>query len=125
MHCHAKVGSMFAVARQPIPPIIEEVIVYLGGEIAVADYKTTGSDELAEEVSERVADRSAVLMANHGILAVGKDVDAALENALLTERTAEVAYGARMLGGIVDLPVETLTNFTNIYGYLRSKTWAP
>jgi L-fuculose-phosphate aldolase len=125
MHCHARAASMFAVARQPIPPVIEEVIVYLGGDVPVAEYRTTGSDDLAEEVSRHVGDRSAVLMANHGLLAVGRDVDDALHNALLAERTAEVVHGARMLGGIVPLPEETVTNFSNIYGYLRANTWLP
>lgn len=125
LHCHATTASMFAVARRPVPAVIEEVIVYLGGEIPVAGYEPTGSDELAEEVARHVADRSAVLMANHGLLAVGKDVEDALHNALLAERTAAVVYGAEVLGGIVPLPEETVANFTNIYGYLRSRTWRP
>ncbi len=125
LHCHATTASMFAVAQQPVPAVIEEVIVYLGGEIPVAAYRPTGSDELAEEIAGHVADRSAALMANHGLLAVGKDVEDALHNALLVERTAAVVYGARVLGGIVPLPAETIANFTNVYGYLRSKTWRP
>ena len=43
MHCHAKYCTMFALTRQPIPAVIEEVVVYLGGDVPVADYKTTGT----------------------------------------------------------------------------------
>jgi L-fuculose-phosphate aldolase len=125
LHCHATTASMFAVARRPVPAVIEEVIVYLGGEIPVAAYQPTGSDALAEEIAGHVGDRSAALMANHGLLAVGKDVEDALHNALLAERTAAVVYGAQVLGGIVPLPEETVTNFTGIYRYLRSRTWRP
>lgn len=125
LHCHATTASMFAVARRPVPAVIEEVIVYLGGEIPVAAFKPTGSDELAEEIAGQVGDRSAVLMANHGLLAVGRDVEDALHNALLAERTAAVVHGALALGGIVPLPEETVANFANIYAYVRSRTWRP
>ena len=51
MHCHAKHCTMFALTRQPIPAVIEEFVVYVGGDVPVADYKTTGTDELADEVA--------------------------------------------------------------------------
>ena len=51
MHCHAKHCTMFALTRQPIPAVIEEFVVYVGGDVPVANYKTTGTDELAEEVA--------------------------------------------------------------------------
>ena len=73
MHCHAKFATMFALTRQPIPAVIEEFVVYVGGDVECADYRTTGTDELGEEVAKRVADRAAVLMANHGLFAVSKD----------------------------------------------------
>ena len=60
-------------ARRPIPAVIEEFVVYVGGDVPVAGYKTTGTDELADEVARHVGDRSAVLMANHGLFAVGKN----------------------------------------------------
>ena len=50
VHCHPGYGSMFALAQKPIPVCIEEGIVYLGGDIAVSEYRMTGSDELAAEV---------------------------------------------------------------------------
>ncbi|HEY8216301.1 MAG TPA: class II aldolase/adducin family protein, partial [Acidimicrobiia bacterium] len=66
MHCHAKHATMFALVREPIPAVIEEFVVYVGGDVPVANYQTTGTDDLAEEVAGWVGDRSAVLMANHG-----------------------------------------------------------
>ena len=63
---------MFAITHQPIPCVIEEVDVFVGGDVPVANYEFTGSQELADEVSKWVGDRAAVLMANHGLLTVGK-----------------------------------------------------
>jgi len=115
MHCHAMFATMFAIVRQPIPCVIEEFDVYVGGDVPVADYQMTGSDALAEEVSNRVADRGAVLMANHGLLCVGKNPVDVLKVARLVERTAQIIWGARMLGNVVPLPDATLEQFAPVY----------
>jgi len=115
MHCHAMFATMFAIVRQPIPCVIEEFDVYVGGEVQVADYQMTGSDALAEEVSNRVADKGAVLMANHGLLCVGKNPLDVLKVAKLVERTAQIIWGARLLGDLVPLPDTTLKQFAPVY----------
>lgn len=115
MHCHAMFATMFAIVRQPIPCVIEEFDVYVGGDVPVADYQMTGSDALAEEVSNRVADRGAVLMANHGLLCVGKNPVDVLKVAKLVERTAQIIWGARLLGNLAPLPDATLEQFAPVY----------
>ena len=124
VHCHPPHASMFAVSHTPIEACIEEVIVYVGGDVPVADYRTTGTDELAEEVVRHLADRGAVLMANHGLLCVGKSPGDALHTALVVEHTARIVWGAERLGGVVPLPAEISANFTNIYGIIRGM-WTP
>ena len=119
IHSHAKHCTMFAVTRKPIPCVIEEFDVYVGGEVPVAEYRMTGSDELGDEVSNWVGDRAAVLMANHGLLTVGKDPHDAMKIALLCERTAEIIIGAQRLGDLVPLPQETLDRFAPIYKMMR------
>jgi L-fuculose-phosphate aldolase len=121
IHSHAKYATMFAITRRPIPCVIEEFDVYVGGEVPVADYRLTGSDELGEEVSRHVAERGAVLMANHGLLTVGKDLAGALKVARLVERTAEIVWGAQALGPVVPLPDETMKRFAPIYKALRGR----
>ncbi len=124
VHCHPPHASMFAVAHRPIPASIEEVLIYVGGDIAVADYATTGTDELAAEVVRHLGDRGAVLMANHGLLCVGKSPSDALHTALVVEHTAKIMFGAHVLGGVVPLPNKIARDFAGIYGYVRS-TWSP
>jgi L-fuculose-phosphate aldolase len=120
MHCHAKHCTMFALTRQPIPAVIEEFVVYVGGDVPVAGYKTTGTDELADEVAGWVGDRSAVLMANHGLFAVGKNPADVMHIAGLVERTAEIVWGAQRLGEIVPLPEATNEQFAGYYRYGRT-----
>ncbi len=115
MHCHALYSSMFAINHQPIPCVVEEFDVYVGGEVPVAEYRLTGSSELAEEASRRLTDRGAVLMANHGLLCVGKSPADALKVARLVERTAQLVWGAKLLGTPVPLPESTRERFAPIY----------
>jgi L-fuculose-phosphate aldolase len=120
IHSHALFCTMFAITHTPIPCVIEEFDVYVGGEVPVASYKMTGSDELAEEAAKWLGERAAVLMANHGLLTVGKDPHDALKVAALVERTAQVVWGARLLGDLVPLPPETMEKFAPIYKLMRS-----
>ena len=123
VHCHAKYASMYAVAHQPIPAAIDEFVTYIGGEVPVCDYHQSGSDGLAEEVAARLGDRSAALMANHGMVAVGKNVEDALHSALVVEHNAQIMWGAAALGGVVELPEKARTDFKNVYDFIRNHMW--
>jgi L-fuculose-phosphate aldolase len=122
MHCHAKYCTMFALTRRAIPAVIEEVLVYLGGDVPVAEYCTTGSVELADEVSRHLADRAAVLMANHGLFVVAPTPQRSLELAQLVELTAEIVWGAMLLGEIVPLPDQIVEQFSSYYRMGRGRT---
>lgn len=123
IHSHPLYASMFAVAGEPIPAAIEEVIVFIGGDIEVCDYRMTGTEELGELVAEHLGDRSVTLMANHGMVAVGKSPDDALHASLVTERTAQIVWGARLLGKDNHVPPKTLEDFSNVYKLMREMTW--
>ena len=120
MHCHAKFATMFALTRTPIPACIEEFDVFVGGDVEVADYKTTGTEELAAEIASRVDKKAAVLMANHGLFAVSKTPKDVLHVAQLIERTAEIIHGARVLGEVVPLPDAVNKQFSGYYRYGRT-----
>lgn len=123
IHSHAPHASMFALVHEPIPAVIEEVVVYIGGDIPICEYKTTGTDELGEEVASKLADRSAALMANHGLVCIGKSPEDALHASLVVERTAQIVWGARALGQPVTIPDDVNANFANVYGFIRGELW--
>jgi L-fuculose-phosphate aldolase len=110
---------MFALVREPVPAIIEEVVVHVGGDVPVCEYRTTGTDELGEEVASRLHDRSAVLLANHGMVTIGTTPEKALHAAGVVERTAEIVWGARALGKAHPLPDKVNTDFANVYRFMR------
>lgn len=119
IHSHAVFATMFAVARQPIPAVVEEVAVYIGGDVPVCEYTMTGTDELGEVVAKSLADRGATLLANHGMVTVGASVEKALHNAAVVERTAKIVWGARMLGPLGEVPEENTDNFASVYRMIR------
>lgn len=121
IHSHPVHATMFAVARQPVPAAIEEVAVYIGGDIPVCDYVMTGTDELGDEVARRLADRAATLLANHGMVTVGSTPAAALHAALVVERTAHIVWGARLLGATHDLPAKVNDDFGGVYRFVREQ----
>ena len=106
-----------------IPAAIDEFIVYIGGEVRVCDYHPSGSDELAGAVAANLADRSATLMANHGLVCIGRSPDDALHAAKVVEHNAHIFWGARLLGGAVALPGKPVRDFTGVYQYVRGETW--
>jgi L-fuculose-phosphate aldolase len=121
VHCHARHASTFAVAHQPIPAAIDEFVLYIGREVPVCPYHPSGSDDLAAAVAEALADRSAALMANHGLVTLGGSVEDALHSALVVEHDAEIVWGARQLGGIVELPASARAHFAGIYQARRHR----
>jgi L-fuculose-phosphate aldolase len=121
IHSHPVHATMFAVARQPVPAAIEEVAVYIGGDVPVCDYTMTGTDELGDAVAARLADRAATLLANHGMVTVGATVERALHAAAVVERTAHIVWGARLLGEIHAVPAKVNADFAGVYRYMRDQ----
>jgi L-fuculose-phosphate aldolase len=103
VHAHPVFSSVIAVARQNIPPILDDQVACLGGEISVADYAPSGSQEMVRNVVLALGSRNAVLMANHGALSVGKNIREAITNCELLEKTAKVYVHALVIGKIIPL----------------------
>ena len=70
-------------------------------EIPLADYATFGSRELSEANLRGLASSTACLLANHGQLAVGADLESALKLAELVEEQAHCYWGTLAIGGPV------------------------
>jgi L-fuculose-phosphate aldolase len=119
IHSHAVHASAFAVARQPLPVAIDEFSIYVGGEVAVADYAPSGSDALGANAVAALADRGAALLANHGMVAVGRTPEEALRITAVVERTAQIVLAARSLGQAATVPDDVDRSFGSIYAMLR------
>jgi L-fuculose-phosphate aldolase len=120
IHSHPVWATMFAISHQSIPACIDEFAVYCGGDIRCTDYAASGTPEVGSNAVKALEGRAAALIANHGLVAVGPRPDKVLHVTALVERTAQIAWGARALGGPVPIPDDVNTNFAGVYTYLRA-----
>jgi L-fuculose-phosphate aldolase len=120
IHSHPVWATMFAIAHQPIPACIDEFAIYCGGDIRCSEYAASGTPEVGSNAVKALEGRAAALIANHGLVAVGPRPDKVLHVTALVERTAQIAWGARALGGPVPIPEDVNTNFAGVYSYLRT-----
>jgi|YNPNPStandDraft_1061719.scaffolds.fasta_scaffold16375_3 L-fuculose-phosphate aldolase len=118
LHTHSTYASVLAVLRRPLPPILEELVIFLGGTVEVAEYGAAGSEELIEKTIKALSDRSAVLLANHGAVSVGRDLQRAFDTALIVEQAAHIYLAASSVGTPTLLPQETIELQRSMYEYL-------
>ena len=108
MHTHSAFATAVAVAGLDMPPIIDEMVLTVGGEVKVAEYAFPSSEALAANVRDALGGRNAALMRNHGVVGVGADLREALKVCELVEHAARVMVYASMLGGATSLPSDVL-----------------
>lgn len=90
LHTHPVASSVFGVLRQPIPAITDEIAQAIGGEISVAEYALPGTETLADNTVKALGEKNACLLANHGAVCVGKDLNACFKAAMVLETGAEI-----------------------------------
>jgi len=115
IHAHTIYTSILSVTRESLPPILEEMALYVGGDVKVADYAPFGSRELAENAVEALRNRKAAILANHGVVACGVDLDDALEVLELVERAAQIYVYSRLLGRVTTLPVDVVEHQRKVF----------
>jgi L-fuculose-phosphate aldolase len=120
VHVHPVFCSVIAVTGMDIPPLIDEQVIYIGGEIKVAEYAFPGTPELAKNAVSALGPRNAVILANHGSLSVGRDMREALTFCELAEEMAKIYISALSLGKVNPLSAEVVelekAFFASIYG---------
>ncbi len=104
VHTHSPCATSFAAARKPIPECLIEMRFFLGGEVPCAGYAKPGTADVAVRCAEVLEGHGGCLMANHGALAVGKDLDEAFLRAEYIEDAAKITLLSMGLGGPVLLP---------------------
>jgi L-fuculose-phosphate aldolase len=97
VHTHAPMATALSCVLDELPCVHYEMLL-LGGTVRVAPYATFGSPELAQAVLDALDGRTAALMANHGAVTHGPDVDGAVRATELLEWACTVYWRARALG---------------------------
>jgi L-fuculose-phosphate aldolase len=97
VHTHSHYATVLSTLIDELPPI-HYAIHALGGAVRVARYETFGTDALAAAVTEAMEGRRAALMANHGAIVAGRDLEHAVHLAVTLEWLAGIYYDAIVAG---------------------------
>ncbi len=102
VHSHSPYATTFAAARREIPAVHYVLALLVGpgrDTLRVAPYATFGTDELARNAVATLDADQAVLLANHGAIAVAGSLTSALGRAERIEELAMLAWRAEQIGG--------------------------
>jgi L-fuculose-phosphate aldolase len=104
VHTHATYATILSIARRSIPSCHYMVAVFGGTDIRCAEYATYGTKALAENAVKALKDRNGCLLANHGMIAAGDNLDKAMWLAVELETIAKQYFNTLLIGGPVILP---------------------
>ena len=120
VHTHSKFATAIACMGWELPAV-HYLIGMAGHRVRCTGYATYGSEELAKKALETIGDSNAVLLANHGLIALGEDVDRAFSTAEHLEFVSEVYYLTKTLGTPNILSDENMDEVMKKFGTFRYK----
>jgi L-fuculose-phosphate aldolase len=117
VHTHSPHATTLAVLGMTIPAVHYNIAMLGTTEIQVAAYATYGTDQLAKNVRDAFPPPArAVLLANHGLVAVGESLKQAADGAEMVETVAGLYYRALAIGKPNILTDEQMAEVMAKYG---------
>ncbi len=111
VHTHSVFATTIACMGWELPAV-HYLVGFSGYKVPLAAYATFGTDELARNTADALGSFNAVLMANHGLLAVGPSLLRAFTTAEEVELVAQIYVRAKAMGEPVILPREEMDKIT-------------
>ena len=115
IHTHSINASSIAAARKDIPPILDDMVQIVGGSIRITEYALPGSKQMAKNAVKKLENRNATILANHGPVCLGRNLNEALITSQIVEKTAKVFIDTQALGGPVCLTNEDVDLMRKFY----------
>ena len=107
LHAHPTHACAFAVNGKPVlSTMLAESVVSLGAEIPMVSYARPKSPESTQVLTRALRESDVLVMENHGVLAVGPDLETAYLRLELVEHLATIQFKATQLGGVRTIPTE-------------------
>lgn len=120
VHTHSRYATAFAAVGKPIPCVLTAMGDEFGGAIPCAGFALIGDEAIGKLVVESIGSSPAVLLRKHGVFTIGKDANAAVKAAVMTEDTAATVWMAMQIGDPQEIAPEDVKRlhdrYTNIYG---------
>ncbi len=97
VHTHSAYATTFACLNREIPAV-HYLVGFAGRKVPIAPYATFGTKKLAENIKSAIGNYNAVLLANHGLVAIGSTLTQAFNTAEEIEFVARLCYQAESIG---------------------------
>lgn len=118
VHTHSPAAMALAALGLDLPPILHGLIAACGGGIVTAPYARGATEEMALLTAEPLRHRSACLLRNHGVLAIGPTVEHAYNAASVVEGVADAYLRALPYGPVPEVPEDDVIR-------IRDTQWTP
>jgi len=115
VHAHPVFATSFAIAGKEIKTNLAGEARAVLGEPVKARYALMGTQKLADVVAEVSLDGNVILMENHGVIAVGKNLLEAYDRMEVLEASAKMTFITGFLGGGKELSKEELKSIDNLF----------
>ncbi len=99
VHTHQMNASTVAAAQREVPPILDDMAQIIGPSVRVAAYALPSTKKITKKTVKALKGRNAALMANHGAVCVGRDLDEAFVVCQVLEKACKAFIEAEFLGG--------------------------
>lgn len=119
VHTHQVYATTIACMNWELPAV-HYLVGFSGNKVPLAKYATFGSQELADNIIQAIGNYNACLMANHGIVTVGKDIASAYAAAESLEFVSQLYYQTKSVGNPVllsDPEMENVIRKFQTYGH--------
>ena len=104
IHTHPPSASTVAAARREVPPVLDDMAQIIGPTVRVADYARSSTRKMNKVALKALKGRMACLLANHGAVCIGRDLEEAFVVSQVLEKACRVFIEAEFLGGAKSIP---------------------
>lgn len=125
-HAHSVFGKTWSTMRRPLDPLTQDACAFYGDHAVFADYGGVAYDvEEGKRIAHALGGNKAVILANHGLLTVGKtSVDEAAWWFITMERSCQVQLTAEAAGTPVPIDADQAATTERQVGHPKSGWWS-
>ncbi|MGI9524331.1 MAG: class II aldolase/adducin family protein [Hyphomicrobiaceae bacterium] len=116
VHAHPTFCTALAIARKDIPAVHYMMAAFGGNSVRCSDYATFGTEELSKTALAALEGRTACLLANHGMIAAGENLEKTMWLAVELETIARQYYHTLLIGGPTILSDEAIAETAEAFG---------
>jgi len=115
IHVHPPYALGLACAGITLKALFPDFVVLIGEKLPLISYFTPGSKKLAKAVGRALKNNQAVLLKNHGLVTVGKNLKEAYLRAEIVEEAAKIYFISKLSGKVRFLNAEEIGDIEREY----------